>query len=61
MLLSRHCQVFHDIINKPPIYNPYTIIFVEQPTFNCLHTCEDKWLNKVIAQMNVQSMIYRVK
>jgi len=33
MALSRHYSEFHDIIKDPPIYEAYTVIFVEQPSF----------------------------
>ena len=39
-----------NIINKPPIYEVYTVAFVEQPSFHSLDTDEDKWLNKLNAQ-----------
>jgi len=41
----------------PPIYDSYTVAFVEQPSFHSLDTCEDKWLNNTNAQMNIQSTI----
>jgi len=50
MASSRHYLVFHDVINKPPIYETYPITFIEQPSFNSVDTCEDKWLNKLSAQ-----------
>jgi len=51
MAVYRHYSVFQDIINKPPIFEAHTITFVEQTSFNCLNTCEDKWLNKLNAQI----------
>jgi len=51
--------MFHVILSKPPIYDSYTVIFVEQPSFDYLDTCEDKWLGKPNAKINIQSMIIR--
>ena len=49
--------MFHDIINKPPIYEALTITFLEQPSFHSLDVCEDKWFDKRNAHINIQSMI----
>jgi len=57
MALTRHYSVFHGIINKPHIYEAFTITFVEQSIIHSLDTCEDKWLHKPNAQMNIQCMI----
>jgi len=48
--------VFYDIINKPPIDEACTVTFVEL-SFDSLDICEDKWLSKLNAQINIQSMI----
>jgi len=42
---------------KPPICEAYTVTFVEQTSFHSIDTCEDKWLNKLNARINIQSMI----
>ena len=61
-MMSLHYSVFDDIINKPPIYEAYTVTFVEQLIFQSLDACEDKWLNNLNIQINIQSMILpRVK
>jgi len=44
---------FHDIKNKPPIPEAYTVIFAEQPGFHSVDTSEDEWLSKIDAQMNI--------
>jgi len=31
--------------------------FVEQPIIDSLNTCEDKWLSKLNAQTNIESVI----
>jgi len=37
--------------------NVLSYTFVEQSSFNSLDTCEDKWFNKLNAQINIQGMI----
>ena len=62
MVLSRHTAVFHGILNKPPIDDSYTATFLEPPSFYSVDTCDDKWFNKLNAQINIQSvMLPRVK
>jgi len=57
MALSRNNTMFHGILNRPPFYNSYNVIFIEQRSFNSLNTCEDEWLNKPNAQFSTQSMM----
>jgi len=33
---------FHGVINKPPVYDSYTVRFVEQPSFDYSNSCGDK-------------------
>jgi len=48
---------FYGIWNKPPIYDAYTAIFVEQPSFHPLDKCEDRWYHQRDVQVNIQNMI----
>jgi len=45
------------ILNKAPIYDFYNVRFVDQESFNSLNVCEDKWLNKLNAPTEIQTMI----
>jgi len=40
MVVLWHSSVFHDIINKPSIYETSTVTFIEQPSFHPVDTCE---------------------
>jgi len=54
--------VFRGIINKPPIYETFTVTFMEQPVLTPVDTCEVKCLGNRNAHINIQSMILpRVK
>jgi len=45
-------------VNKPPIHEAYTVTFVEEPNSLSLDFCEDKWYQKLNAQINIhQNMI----
>ena len=44
--------VFDGILNKPFVYDCYTVAFLEQPSFDSPDACEDKWLNKLNAEIN---------
>jgi len=33
MVLLWYFSVFHDIINKPSLYEAFTVTFIEQPSF----------------------------
>jgi len=35
---SQHYAMFHDLINKPPIYESYTVTCVEQTNVHALDT-----------------------
>ena len=47
MVLSQHYLMFYGIINKTPIYEAYTVTFVQQFGFNTLDTSDDKWLSNL--------------
>ena len=57
MALSRHYSENHGTINKPPLHEAYTVIFVEQPSCHSLDICENKWYHLIDAQINIQVMI----
>ena len=62
MTLSRHYSENHGTINKPPLHEAYTVIFVEQPSCHSLDICENKWYHLIDAQINIHNMILpRVK
>jgi len=42
--------LFHGNINKPATCEVYIATFVEQPKFDFLNNCEDKWYNQLVAQ-----------
>jgi len=41
-------SVFHGIINKPPIYESYSVTFVEQPSFDLVVLEQDVVSNQVV-------------
>jgi len=41
----------------PPVIAFYTDTFVEQPSFDSLDACEDRWVDKLNEQIKFQSMI----
>jgi len=45
MVVSRHSSVCYDIINRPPMYETFTVTFIEQPSFPSVDTCEVKWFD----------------
>jgi len=57
MALSRHYSENHGTVNKPPLQEAYTVIFVEQPSCHSLGICENKWYHLIDAQINIQNMI----
>jgi len=57
MALSRYYTVFQGILNLPSGYDSYTTTLAEQPNFDSLDSCKDKWLKNPNAQINIQSMI----
>jgi len=44
-------------INKPPLHEAYTVIFVEQPSCHSLDIGENKWYHLIDTQINIQNMI----
>ena len=54
---SRHFSEFQGNVNKPPIHEAYTVIFVEQRNSFSLDFCEEKGYHKLNAQVNIQNMI----
>jgi len=46
--------MFHGILNRPHIHDSYTVTFAEQPSFNFLDNCEDKWLIKPNALIDIK-------
>jgi len=59
--LSRHYSMFHGAINKPPVYEVYTIVFVEQLSFHSLDTCQDKCFHKLNAPIIDSIFLPRAK
>jgi len=57
MALSQHYSENHSTINKPPLYEVYTVAFAEQPSCHSLDICENKWYHLIDAQINIQNMI----
>jgi len=45
------------LTSSRPIPEDYILTFVEQPHFHSLNICEDKWCNRLDAQINIDSMI----
>ena len=57
MALLRHYLENHGNINKPPLYEAYTVTFVDQPSCHSLDFCENKWYHVIDAQTDIQNMI----
>jgi len=57
LALFWHFSEFHDDVNRPPIYEAYTVALVEKLDSLSLGFCEDKWYHKLNAQINIQNMI----
>jgi len=47
--------MFRGILNKPPIYDSYTVAFVEKLSFDSLDITQDKCLNNLNAQVNIKA------
>jgi len=43
-------------LGHPGIYEAFTAIFLEQPSFRGPDTCEDKWFDKRNPYIDIQSM-----
>nr|CAB3263302.1 uncharacterized protein LOC108950347 [Phallusia mammillata] len=57
--LLRHYAENHSAIlkRKPHIHLCFFVVFVQMPSPNLLDIFEDKWLNKIKAEINIQKMI----
>ena len=55
--LLRHFSESHGDVSKPPIHEAYTVTFVEEPNSLSFDICEDKWYQKLNAQIYIQNMI----
>ena len=42
---------------RPSLSECFFVIFVEEPRFDMLDICEDKWFHKLGASINLQIMI----
>ena len=49
--LLHHVVHEHKIEKKPKISECFIVTFVEQPSYDYLNICEDKWLNKISASI----------
>ena len=55
--LLHHVVHEHKIEKKPKINECCIVTFVEQPSYDYLDICEDKWLNKISASINKHRII----
>ena len=55
--LLRHAALHFDINDKPQIFDCYSVYFVEQPNHDTLDICEDKWLHRTRASINIQDIM----
>jgi len=55
--LLHHVVHEHKIEKKPKISECFIVTFVEQPSYDYLDICEDKWLNKISASINKHRII----
>ena len=57
--LQHHYAISHpDIFDcRPLISRCYIVQFVAQPPFHILDICEDRWLNKIKARINIKKMV----
>jgi len=55
--LLHHVVHEHKIEKKPKISECFVVTFVEQPSYDDLDICEDKWLNKISASINKHRII----
>jgi len=59
--LLQHVVHEHDIEKKLKISECFIVTFVEQPSYDYLYICEDKWLNKISASINKHRILPRIK
>ena len=56
MPLLHHVVHEHKIEKKPKISECFIVTFVEQPSYDYLDICKDKWINKISASINKHRM-----
>jgi len=59
MALLQHYSVFYGIINKTPLYEAFTVTFVENPVLTLWKPMKINALRNLTHKFNVQSMILR--
>ena len=57
--LLQHYKSNHNLLlaRRPSLSQCFSVIFVEEPPFDVLDICEDKWFHKLGASINLQTMI----
>ena len=57
--LLQHYKSNHNLLlaRRPNLSQCFSVIFVEEPPFDVLDICEDKWFHKLGASINLQTMI----
>ena len=57
--LLQHYKSNHNLLlaHRPSLSQYFSVIFVEEPLFDMLDICEDKWFHKLGASTNLQIMI----
>ena len=57
--LLQHDKSNHNLLlaSRPSLSQCFSVIFVEEPPFDMLDICEDKWFHKLGASINLQTMI----
>ena len=57
--LLQHYKSNHNLLlaRRPNLTQCFSVIFVEEPPFDVLDICEDKWFHKLGASINLQTMI----
>ena len=55
--LLQHVVHENKIEKKPKISEYFIVTFVEQPSYDYLDICEDKWLNKISASITKHRII----
>ena len=51
------CNINLLLARRPNLSQCFSVIFVEEPPFDVLDICEDKWFHKLGASINLQTMI----
>ena len=55
--LPHNAQCPHSVQKMPKMSECFIVTFVEQPSYDYLDICEDKWLNKISASINMHRII----